>query len=162
MTNYKNWYENIFGSDKWINPRSVRLSNDNIFKNLDNTQNDVLIRMGHTSSVNAKYYTEATKEQTRSQFSDFFNNVYGEMIFNNRKTTEVIPIVIDTESMPTIAGHCSNNIPVIANGFNESIESPNCSNPSTCLFCENYVLHTDDVDIRKLLSLRKLLNYILI
>lgn len=156
LTNYKNWYENIFGSDKWINPRSVRLSNDNILKNLDNTQNDVLIRMGHTSSVNAKYYTEATKEQTRSQFSDFFNNVYGEMIFNNRKTTEVIPIVIDTESMPTIAGHCSNNIPVIANGFNESIESPNCSNPSTCLFCENYVLHTDDIDIRKLLSLRKI------
>src|SRR5690606_15183645 len=81
-----------------------------------------------------------------------------QIIFKNRDTDKIIPVLTNVECSNTIAGHCSNNVPTRATGFNEYIELPNCSNPASCLFCEHYVLHTDVIDIRKLISLRKIIE----
>ena len=78
------------------------------------------------------------------------------MIFNNRNTDKLIPVITDLDSKNTIAGHCVNAEPARAEGFNENIEVPNCSNPASCLFCKDYVVLTEETDIRKLLSLRKI------
>ena len=159
---YKNWYNSIFGKGSYIGPRVGRGSHANIYKNLEGVENynqaiDISAEiLGHTSTVDFKHYTDATKEQVRSQFTKFFDNVYDHMIFKNRTTRKTIPVITDIESSPTMAGHCTDTSPIRADGFNENIEQPNCSNPSTCLFCENYVLHTDEIDLRKLLSLRKI------
>ncbi|WP_395000181.1 hypothetical protein [Acinetobacter sp.] len=159
---YKNWYNSIFGKGSYIGPRVGRGSHANIYKNLERVENynqaiDISAEiLGHTSTVDFKHYTDATKEQVRSQFTKFFDNVYDHMIFKNRTTRKTIPVITDIESSPTMAGHCTDTSPIRADGFNENIEQPNCSNPSTCLFCENYVLHTDEIDLRKLLSLRKI------
>ena len=159
---FKGWYNSIFGKDTYISPRVGRGSNANIYKHLDSLKNhkqaiDISAEvLGHTSEVDFNNYTEATKEQVRSQLTEFFDTVYDQMIYKNRTTKKDIPVVTDIEGSPTIAGHCSNTAPSRAQGFNENIEQPNCSNPSTCLFCENYVLHTDEIDLRKLLSLRKI------
>jgi hypothetical protein len=37
---------------------------------------------------------------------------------------------------------------------NDSINKPNCIDPEGCLFCDNYRIHVDETDIRKLLSCR--------
>ncbi len=88
--------------------------------------------------------------------TNFFNEVYSQMIFNNRNTDKLIPVITDLDSKNTIAGHCVNAEPARAEGFNENIEVPNCSNPASCLFCKDYVVLTEETDIRKLLSLRKI------
>lgn len=154
--NYKLWYFSVIGEETWINPKDARRSNSNILQNLEEGIDFVAERLGHTESVNIKHYTEATKEQTHVQMTNFFNEVYGQMIFNNRNTEKLIPVITDLDSKTTIAGHCINAEPTRAEGFNENIEVPNCSNPASCLFCKDYVVITEETDIRKLLSLRKI------
>ena len=156
ILNFKIWYSSIFGKEALVNPKDGRRSNGNIVQNVEDGIVVAAERLGHTEEVNIKHYTEATKEQTHAQLTEFFDEVYGQMIFSNRNTDKLIPVVTDVESNSTIAGHCISALPIRAEGFNENIESPNCSNPASCIFCEHYVLHTDDIDIRKLLSLRKI------
>jgi hypothetical protein len=156
FVNFKHWYCLVIGEDSWINPKDARRSNNNIVQNLEEGIDFAAERLGHTESVNIKHYTEATKEQTHAQMTNFFNEVYSQMIFNNRNTEKLIPIITDLDSKSTIAGHCINAEPARAEGFNEKIEVPNCSNPASCLFCKDYVVLTDETDIRKLLSLRKI------
>ncbi|MCU4629035.1 hypothetical protein KTJ53_04865 [Acinetobacter variabilis] len=154
--NYKLWYFSVIGKDTWINPKDARCSNSNIVQNLEEGVDFVAERLGHTESINIKHYTEATKEQTHAQMTNFFNEVYGQMIFNSRDSEKLIPVITDLDSKTTIAGHCVNSEPARAEGFNENIETPNCSNPASCLFCKDYVVVTEEADIRKLLSLRKI------
>ena len=154
--NFKLWYFSIIGKETWINPKDARRSNSNIVQNLEEGLDFVAERFGHTESVNIKHYTEATREQTHIQMTNFFNEVYSQMIFNNRNTDKLIPVITDLDSKNTIAGHCVNAEPARAEGFNENIEVPNCSNPASCLFCKDYVVLTEETDIRKLLSLRKI------
>ena len=154
--NFKLWYFSIIGKETWINPKDARRSNSNIVQNLEEGLDFVAERLGHTESVNIKHYTEATREQTHIQMTNFFNEVYSQMIFNNRNTDKLIPVITDLDSKNTIAGHCVNAEPARAEGFNENIEVPNCSNPASYLFCKDYVVLTEETDIRKLLSLRKI------
>lgn len=154
--NYKLWYFSVIGKETWINPKDARRSNSNIVQNLEEGLDFVAERLGHTESVNIKHYTEATREQTHTQMTHFFNEVYSQMILNNRNTDKLIPVITDLDSKTTIAGHCVNAEPARAEGFNENIEVPNCSNPASCLFCKDYVVLTEETDIRKLLSLRKI------
>lgn len=155
---FRSWYSSFFDEESWINPRDIRRSNSNIIKNLNEGIQVAAERMGHSNAVSIKHYSEATKEQTYTQLSEFFDEVYGQIIFKNRNTEKVIPIVTNVECSNTLAGHCRTNEPTRAIGFNDSIELPNCSNPASCLFCEHYVLHTDEIDIRKLISLRKIID----
>lgn len=162
LATFRNWYNSIFGKENWINPRAARASNSNLIKNLND---DVSIvdavqisteRLGHSKKVDIIDYSECTKEQHHTQLTNFFDTVYEKMIFKNRNTEKTIPVVLNADCSPSISGHCINNAPMRASGFNEYIETPSCSNPSTCLFCENYVVHTDEIDLRKLFSLRKI------
>ena len=69
----------------------------------------------------------------------------------------MIDVKIDEVSEKTAIGGCQEPTPKIHIGFTSELEQPNCSNPSSCLFCENYVVHSDREDLRKLMSLKKIL-----
>lgn len=59
-------------------------------------------------------------------------------------------------TLSTDMGHCFTKAPKLHNIYqNIDLDTPNCSNPISCLFCENYVIHTDKEDIHKLLSAKK-------
>ena len=59
-------------------------------------------------------------------------------------------------TLNTDMGHCSSKNPSLNTTYdNLDLEPPNCSNPISCLFCENFVVHSDEEDIHKLLSAKK-------
>lgn len=51
-------------------------------------------------------------------------------------------------------GQCSSFGNPLTSNNNDSINKPNCIDPEGCLFCDNYRIHVDETDIRKLLSCR--------
>ena len=69
--------------------------------------------------------------------------------------------IIHTESekvnnLNTDMGHCIGQSPNLDSTYQSlDLDPPNCSNTISCLFCENYVVHADEEDIRKLLSAKK-------
>ena len=51
-------------------------------------------------------------------------------------------------------GQCSSFGSPFTSNNDDSINKPNCIDPEGCLFCDNYRIHVDETDIRKLLSCR--------
>lgn len=80
------------------------------------------------------------------------------MSCTERKNNEILTVLINEDSEETPMGGCKKLVPKLHEGFTDELEKPHCSNPSSCLFCENYVVHSDREDIRKLLSLKKILS----
>lgn len=111
-------------------------------------------KLGNTPQVINTAYSEATEQQLFSEMTDTFQN-----IANTAPVIAYTPITVKVDivnSLTTDMGHCSSKTPLLNSNYqNVDLEKPNCSNPVSCLFCENYVIHTDEEDIHKLLSAKK-------
>ena len=117
-------------------------------------------KAGNTPKTTEKAYSEATPEQFYGQMNEYFNAVYKASFQRNRVSEKLIPVKIQIgqieENVTTPIGQCSSaQQPQLDAGF-QNISQPNCSNPASCLFCDKYVLHTDAIDIKKLLSLKEM------
>ncbi|MEI8644074.1 hypothetical protein P4S60_00130 [Pseudoalteromonas sp. Hal040] len=96
----------------------------------------------HSPKINIRKYSGNDVETTSKEMNNFFivlsDNIKGETSITN-----------------TSIGQCndfekprSSNIDVVESS---------CSKLETCLFCDNYRVHADDLDIHKLLSLKYLI-----
>lgn len=98
----------------------------------------------------AKAYSSAEDEVATKEISAFYNLLSKAIKAEFRKRQQSIP-----------SGHCikpGDAIPVVE--IEPEISQPNCSNFITCLFCNHFVVHATDNDIKKLLSLKYFLNEI--
>ena len=98
----------------------------------------------------AKAYSSAEDEVATKEISAFYNLLSKAIKAEFRKRQQNIP-----------SGHCikpGDAIPVVE--IEPEISQPDCSNFITCLFCNHFVVHATDNDIKKLLSLKYFLNEI--
>ncbi len=99
----------------------------------------------------AKAYSSAADDVAAKEISAFYNLLADAHKKSwQRKKQASIP-----------SGHCiepGNAIPLVQ--IEVPVAEPSCSNFITCLFCEHFVVHATDNDIRKLLSLRYFLGEI--
>ncbi|MBA6421269.1 hypothetical protein [Pseudomonas sp. 5Ae-yellow] len=61
----------------------------------------------------------------------------------------------------TMIGGCESEgtlNPSLVKGFNDYAPQPDCRIKETCIFCDMYAAHADDIDIRKLLSFKLLIT----
>ena len=103
--------------------------------------------MQNTEDVVLESYAEGSASEHASQFADFYKSIH-EFVYDER---------VNKHHASSPSGHCVNfGSPT---SYSESTPiTPDCKTPEGCLFCENYAIHSDDGDIRKLLSLRYIIN----
>lgn len=143
---------------KWLPPTVIRKSVGNFILNETNSSVIAAQKLGNTPKVFNRSYAQATDKEFQEQVTDFFTNIHNQIARKYRKNGDLIDVNINLNAKQIPVGGCVENTPKLHSGFTDDLETPNCSNPSSCLFCENYVVHSDEEDIRKLMSLKKILS----
>lgn len=151
---YRRWFKETFHDLEWIPLSKIRATIANIYHNESKNLNIVAKKLGNTPQVINTAYNEATENQVLSEMTDTFQSIAisAPIIANRSKNLKLdLPNTLDTDM-----GHCSSKKPSLDTIYdNLDLEPPNCSNPISCLFCENFVVHSDQEDIHKLLSAKK-------
>lgn len=109
--------------------------------------------MGHSVETAIKAYCKAQDVTRRGEIGEFLGSLQKTVLAASESLPEqssqkIIPIGLCADHgkpSPTAAA------PVVA---------PDCSKVEGCLFCDNYRLHADAEDMRKLMSCRRVLNCI--
>lgn len=151
---FRVWFIKYFNKIEWIPLSKLRSTVANIYHNESQNLNIVAKKLGNTPQIVATSYTEATESQTLTEMTNTFQSIAtsAPIISNNASTIKLN--LADTLS--TDMGHCSSKAPKLHSIYQDiELDTPNCSNPISCLFCENYVIHTNKEDIHKLLSAKK-------
>ncbi|RMS13737.1 hypothetical protein ALP72_03996 [Pseudomonas coronafaciens pv. coronafaciens] len=106
--------------------------------------------LNHTHAVNLSTYAEATPEQQEKEFGKFWQSIRLAAARVRDRSQVTSPELTSISS-----GHCRD--------FNRATPTdepipisipPNCRTQYGCLYCENYVCHSDEEDLHKLLSLQ--------
>lgn len=151
---YRQWFVKTFHSIKWIPLSKIRATVANIYNNESNNSLIVAKKLSNTPEIVTRSYSEATENQVLSEMTNIFSEITKASPFISTK-------IIHTESekvnnLNTDMGHCIGQSPNLDSTYQSlDLDPPNCSNTISCLFCENYVVHADEEDIRKLLSAKK-------
>jgi len=151
---FRTWFIKNFYKIEWIPLSKLRSTIANIYHNESKNLNIVAKKLGNTPQIIASSYTEATESQVLTEMTNTFQSISTSApIISN--TTSTIRLNL-ANTLSTDMGHCFTKAPKLHSIYqNIDLDTPNCSNPISCLFCENYVIHTDKEDIHKLLSAKK-------
>ncbi|TXI46042.1 hypothetical protein [Methylophilus sp.] len=153
-----------FYSITWINARIWRGFKSKLIGKA--SENDIFASadmQGHNISTALRHYSNRNLADASLEISNALNAVYQSAIDRTRyKPTISVPIVaIHNPNTTTAIGECTSEgslKPYMAEGFTLFAPIPNCSVKETCIFCDKYAAHADSIDIRKLLSLKFLIN----
>ena len=120
--------------------------------------------MGHSLDTARNNYARTSFKDAAQQISQFFNELR-EVAVSQTRTLERIAVQtldesVDVQTLPVGACVTATPQPEKALGFTAQAPTPNCQQFEHCLFCQHYAVHADDMDIRKLLSLKSLLAYV--
>lgn len=157
---YKIWFKEKFPDVNYLTPSIIRASVTNFFNEISNSSEVTAEKAGNIPSTTRQAYTESTPEQFYSQMNEYFDAVSKASYQRTRVSDKPVPVKITVNEIEgnqtTPIGQCSSvQNPQLGIGF-QNISEPTCSNPTSCLFCEKYVVHVDYIDIKKLLSLKEM------
>lgn len=149
---------------KWVNCRQWRQYKSKLIGK--SSANDIFISaemLGHSVSTSIRHYATRDMESAVKEISAALDKVYESAVKRARFEPRSEVAITDQriEIMTTAIGECKSEItlePSLAKGFSGLAPKPDCSIKETCIFCEKYAVHADTTDIRKLLSLRFLIN----
>ncbi len=151
---FRTWFIKHFYEIEWIPLSKLRSTIANIYHNESKNLNIVAKKLGNTPQIVARSYTEATESQVLTEMTNAFQSISTSApIISNTASTIRLNLA---NTLSTDMGHCFTKAPQLQSTYQDiDLDTPNCSNPISCLFCENYVIHTDKEDIHKLLSAKK-------
>ena len=157
--NYQRFLSAYLPNVQWYKPTVIRKTTGNFVFEDTKSIAAASQKLGNTPKVFSRHYSDATDHTVKVQITNFFNSIHSSIINKYRENEDTIDVCINTDRKKTAIGGCKDEAaPKLKTGFNDDLEKPNCSNPSSCLFCEKYVVHSDEEDIRKLMSLKKILS----
>jgi hypothetical protein len=155
----KKFFNSVSGT--FLDPRVPRLSPRKMrkYKSLGMhtagvSPSTVAATLNHSLIVNLSTYSEATPEQQKAEFGQFWQAM--------RHTAKV---AFERSQRPaegeiaTAAGHCDGfNQPIPVRDLGVVAIEPNCRSQYGCLYCEHYICHSDEEDLHKILSLQYVIN----
>ena len=161
----KKLFQRIFPQMVWITPQQWRKHKSSQYVEL--SDGDLLLEaevMGHSLVTARNNYARTSFKDAAQQISQFFNELR-EVAVSQTRTLERIAVQtldepVDVQTLPVGACVTATPQPEKALGFTAQAPTPNCQQFEHCLFCQHYAVHADDMDIRKLLSLKSLLAYV--
>ena len=110
--------------------------------------------MGHSIKTAINAYCKAQEATRKGELSEFLNSLQRTVQAASGNLSkgphlQAIPVGSCTEHGKPVP---ASSLPVV---------EPDCSKVEGCFFCENYRVHVDAQDMRKLLSCRRVLKYII-
>lgn len=166
IVGFKNFFARTLPETVWVAPTHWRKNVSYQYVRLSG--GDMALtseKLGNTVDTVRQAYSRPALEDFAGEMTSFFEAMHQAAIDRTR-IVERIPVRILDEKRPeavTGAGACGKapeTQPERAQGFTEQAPTPTCRDPETCLFCEFYAVHADEEDIRRLLSLRYLIQAI--
>lgn len=123
-------------------------------------KNIVLLRMGlshseaadalnHSEGINRSSYSNPSSDEMKQELFNYWSSV--------RDAVSQIRLSQKSTDKETVAGHCDDFSHPVTIAVDAPIE-PDCKTQYGCLFCKHYACHSDDEDIRKLFSLKYVLD----
>ncbi|WP_111811618.1 hypothetical protein [Acinetobacter soli] len=156
---YNSLYKKMF-NESVVTNKELRNNVANSYFNTTNSSIITSMKLGNTPDVTNTSYANASFTEVSDQISSFFYRIDEEIILRGRKHSNLIPIKIESENaISTPIGNCLSQKPQLIEDFNELTASPTCNNPKSCLYCKSFTLHLNKLDIKKLLSLKFILEY---
>lgn len=144
-----------------ITARKVRKHKTVVWNELDIEQQVIADSLNHNLETNHKYYAVSSPDKQQAEFGLFFESAQAaaKLITSRPEVTKCIPVKVIYDSSNDNSGTTK-----IASGHCNSFQNPSamedkppiipdCSSQMGCLYCEHYVCHSDDQDIKKLYSL---------
>lgn len=113
--------------------------------------------LGNTQTTVRKHYAFSDFETSAIELTTFYRELAEFSRRRVRTSKKPIPVKLNVESTKTLSGRCGGkNIEdaILVKGFTKEATQPDCGIPSTCFMCENYALHADEHDFKKILSIK--------
>ncbi|MBA1293750.1 hypothetical protein G7025_10305 [Pseudomonas lurida] len=120
-------------------------------------------KLSNTEQTVRQNYSRPALDDFAAEMTEFFDSMHQAAINRTRSVEHISVRISDEKSLNTVTGTglCEKGPlvePKRAVGFTERSPMPACGDPETCLFCEFYAVHADEEDIRRLLSLRYIIQ----
>jgi len=152
-------YKSIFKVTTATN-RELRKNVANNYLNSTNSLILTSVKLGNTPKILDKFYSDASFKEMAYQITDYFDHFEKNIILKGRNNDNIIPVKFKSKhTKNTVIGNCSTHPPQLISGFNKEITTLECKNPKSCLFCESYVIFLNEEDLRKLISLKFILEF---
>lgn len=103
--------------------------------------------MGHTVETAVRAYSKAEEGLREAEMGRFFESLERTVLAASEDASQVAP----TEVLPT--GACADYGKPAPSASAQPVQ-PDCAKVEGCFFCDNYRLHADERDLRKLMSCR--------
>lgn len=137
---------------KNISPSDARKFKSISLKNLGVEDADVASMLNHSVAVNLKHYNSPSDKESKEQLFKYWSSV--------RKSVERIRIKkagISSNDGDIPSGHCGEFGRPQVDGDARSVK-PECHIQYGCLYCKRYAFHADEEDIKKLLSMKYVID----
>ena len=142
-----------------ITARKVRRYKTVVWNEIGVAQQVIADGLNHQLPTNQKDYAVSSPDKQQKEFSLFFESAKAaaKLITARPEATERISLtdVHDSDRSSTTkigAGHCDDFLHPEAMEAEPPI-TPDCATQMGCLYCEHYICHSDEEDIKKLYSL---------
>lgn len=150
----------ILFNEPVITNKELRKNVANNFFNFTNNSITTSIKLGNSPQIANKSYANSSFEELAIQFTNYFQKLDETILMKGRLHSNLIPIKLESDiSISTTIGNCSTKKPELIDGFNDINLPLLCENPKSCLYCDSFILHLNKVDIKKILSLKYILEY---
>jgi len=120
-------------------------------------------KLSNTEDTVRQAYSRPALEDFAGEMAGFFEAMHQAAVDRTRSVERIRVRILDEKRPEVVTGiglceKTSEKLPQRAQGFTDLAPMPSCRDPETCLFCSFYAVHADEEDIRRLLSLRCLIQ----
>ncbi|MDP2562140.1 hypothetical protein [Psychrobium sp. 1_MG-2023] len=136
-----------------ITARKVRKYKTVVWNEIDIAQRVIANSLNHSLKTNHNYYAVSNPNKQQEEFALFWESANAA----SQRITIKLVNENDSGSISTASGHCDDFKHPQPMQIETPI-SPDCNSQIGCLYCEHYVCHADEEDIRKLYSLLYVIN----
>ncbi|WP_406820064.1 hypothetical protein ACJA3S_22605 [Pseudomonas sp. KnCO4] len=137
-----------------LSPRQIRKAKSGGMHTARVAPGTVASVLHHSEAVNLSTYAEAGPEQQEAEISAFWQVIHhaAEVVRDRSEKAAGGEIA-------TATGHCDSfNQPNPFPDQGIAAIEPNCRSQYGCLYCEHYIIHSDEQDLHKLISLQYVIN----
>lgn len=153
----------LYPDIKWVNSRNARNASSVIINDLANGDTEKSsTMMSNTEAVYIKHYNDKALDDVATEMEVFLTKLHNSAVKRTRNKDSIsVSIVGKDEGEAIPSGSCMELLnPERIDDFTVEVPEPDCQKFENCLFCKHFAIHTDETDIRKLLSLQYLIKSI--
>jgi hypothetical protein len=162
-SSYKRKLYGIYPECRWVTPKELR-KYKGVWVVRDNN-GDLAVAaslLQNTEDVVRRSYSEGDDATASKEFTELFEEIkkqsYSEVKADSTSHSDIPIIDLSEAATSTAVGSCTDyNHPERSSEFTDKSISPDCKRPDGCLFCEHFAIHSDEIDVRKLLSCREVI-----